>query len=39
MAEKGNFKLLINMEDLKKIAGDLREIKSHDDKKDSLVNF
>ncbi len=31
MAEKGNLKLIINKEDLKKIAGDLREINSHDD--------
>ena len=31
MAENENLKLLINKEDLKKIAGDLRGIKSRDD--------
>ena len=31
MAENENLKLLINKEDLKKIAGDLGEINSHDD--------
>ena len=31
MAENENLKLLINKEDLKKIAGGLREINSHDD--------
>ena len=39
MAEDGNFKLLINKEDLKKIAGDLREINSHDDIENKFCNF
>ena len=39
MAEKENLKLIINKEDLKKIAGDLKEIKSHDNKKDKPCKF
>lgn len=39
MAENENLKLLINKEDLKKIAGDLRGIKSRDDKKDRSCKF
>ncbi len=39
MAENENYKLIINKEDLKKIAGDLRERNSHADKKDKPCKF
>lgn len=39
MAENQNFKLLINKEDLEKIAGDLRERNSHDDIENKSCKF
>lgn len=39
MAENENLKLLINKEDLKKIARDLRGIKGHDDIEDKPCKF
>ena len=39
MAENENFKIIKNKEDLKKIAGDLRERNSHDDKEDKLCKL
>ena len=39
MAENENLKLLLNKEVLKKIERDLREINSHDDKKDRSCKF
>ena len=39
MAEDGNFKFIINKEDLKRFAGDLRERNSHDDIEDKSCKF